>query len=45
MDIKERGLNIADWVLLTQDKRRWWDVAKTAMILCARYDLSIFLTI
>jgi hypothetical protein len=45
MDIKERGLNTVDWVLLRQDRKGWWGVVKTTMILCAQYDLSIFFTI
>jgi hypothetical protein len=44
MDIKERGLNTVDWVLPTQDRKGWWGVAKTTMILCVQYDLSRFLT-
>jgi hypothetical protein len=44
MDIKERILNTVDWVLLKQDRKGWWGVAKTMMILCAQYDLSRFLT-
>jgi len=44
MDIKERVLNTMGWVLLTQDRKGLWDVAKTTMILCAQCDLSRFLT-
>jgi len=44
MDTKEGGLNTVDWVILTQDRKGWWDVAKTTMVFCAQCDLSRFLT-
>jgi hypothetical protein len=44
MDIKERGLNTVDWILMTQDRKVWWDVVKITMRFCVPYDPSRFLT-
>jgi len=44
MDLKEIGINGANWIQLAQDRVQWWAFVNTVMNLRVELERKIFLT-
>jgi hypothetical protein len=44
MDLKEIGINGANWIQLAQDRVQWWALVNTVMNLRVELERKIFLT-